>query len=189
MSESDSGLIHPLPDLNDPAIMEIALLLVREATHPAYRNATLIEGLSYTLAMRVIQAISGVHAHAADRIATAPDERIQRVLDYIEKHIADSNLSIEELASVAYVSPHQLSRLFKSSIGLTLHQFVIAQRISLAKLIMLSGDKSLSETAYQCGFANQAHFTTRFRDMTGETPNKFKERMLKERSQSPPGQF
>jgi AraC family transcriptional regulator len=180
MAMSDN-IGRPLPDLNDPAIIEIALMLAREATDPAYRNGTLIEGLSYTLAMRVIQAMAGGHPPAADRGAIAPDERIQRVLSYIEKHIADSSLSIEELASVAFVSPHQLSRLFKSSMGRTPHQFVIAQRISLAKLMMLSGDKSLSEIAYQCGFANQAHFTTRFRTLTGETPNRFKERMIKEK--------
>jgi AraC family transcriptional regulator len=179
MNDIDFGSGRPLPDLNDPAIVEIALMLVREATDPAYRNGTLIEGLSYTLAMRVIQAISGGHAPRADRIAVVPDERIQRVLTYIEKHIADSNLSIEALAAVAYVSPHQLSRLFKAAMGRTPHQFVIAQRVSLAKLMMLNGDKSLSEIAYQCGFANQAHFTTRFRDLTGETPNRFKERLTR----------
>jgi len=173
----------PSPDLNDPAIIEIALMLAREANDPAYRNGTLIEGLSYTLAMRVIQAMAGGPLPAAHRAATAPDERIQKVLRYIEKHIADSNLSIQELASVASVSPHQLSRLFKSSMGHTPHQFVIAQRISLAKLMMLSGDRSLSEIADRCGFANQAHFTTRFRTLTGETPNRFKERMIKEKSQ------
>ena len=48
--------------------------------------------------------------------------------------------------------------------------------------MMLNSEKSLSEIAYQCGFANQAHFTTRFRDMTGETPNTFKERMTKGKS-------
>ncbi|HEX4506875.1 MAG TPA: AraC family transcriptional regulator, partial [Alphaproteobacteria bacterium] len=179
---NDLGPDNSVPSLNDPAIVEIALMLVREATDPAYRNGTLIEGLSYSLAMRVIQTISGGCPPAADRIALVPDERIQRVLTYIEEHIADSDLSIEELAAIAFVSPHQLSRLFKSTVGRTPHQFVIAQRISLAKLMMLNSEKSLSEIAYQCGFANQAHFTTRFRDMTGETPNTFKERMTKGKS-------
>ena len=179
---SDLGSDNAVPNLNDPAIVEIALMLVREATDPAYRNGTLIEGLSYSLAMRVIQTISGAHPTTTGRIPLVPDERIQRVLTYIEEHIADSDLSIDELASVAFISPHQLSRLFKSSVGRTPHQFVIAQRISMAKLMMLNSEKSLSEIAYQCGFANQAHFTTRFRDMTGETPNTFKERMTKGKS-------
>jgi AraC family transcriptional regulator len=179
MSELDCAEQLPLPNLNDPAILEIALMLVREATDPTYRNGTLIEGLSYTLAMRVIQTISGGRASRSDHVVTVPEERIQRVLNHIERHIADSTLSVDELASVACVSPHQLSRLFKSSTGRPPHQFVLEQRISLAKLMMLSGEKSLSEIAYQCGFANQAHFTTRFRNLTGETPNKFKERMSK----------
>lgn len=186
MNKCDPSARRPLPDLNDPAIMEIALMLVREATDPAYRNGTLIEGLSYSLAMRVIQTLSGGRVAAADRIAV-PDERIQRVLSYIEEHIADSDLSIEALASVAHVGAHQLSRLFKSALGRTPHQFVIAQRISLAKLMMLNSDKSLSQIAYQCGFANQAHFTTRFRDMTGETPSRFKERIAKGKPAAPHG--
>lgn len=165
------------PDLSDPALIEIALMLVREATDPAYRNTTLIEGLSFTLARRLAQAMPDGEPLRTDHAARTLDKRIQRVLSYIEKHLADSGLSIEELALVANISAHQLSRLFKAAMGQTPHQFVITQRISLAKLMMLNGDRSLSEIARQCGFANQAHFTTRFREQTGETPNRFKERL------------
>ena len=80
-------------------------------------------------------------------------------------------------------------RLFKAALGQTPHQFVIAQRISLAKLMMLNSEKSLSEIAHQCGFANQAHFTTRFREMTDETPNTFKERMTKGKPKPSHGWF
>jgi AraC family transcriptional regulator len=184
MSKVGFGPGQKQPDLNDPAIVEIALMLVHEATEPVYRNGTLIEKLSQTLAMRVIQAISG--RPAPNTRGGLPDERIRRVLDYIEKHIADSNLSIDALAALADISPHQLSRLFKAATGQTPHQFIITQRVSLSKLMMLSGGKSLSEIAGQCGFANQAHFTTRFRDLTGETPNRFKERLTRDRSISAP---
>lgn len=174
--DNETKLGQTPPDLSDPAIVEIALMLVREATDPAYRNSTLIEGLSVTLASRVAQAISG-HAPKPGCTARTADKRVQKVLAYIEKHLSDSGLSIDELAAVANISAHQLSRLFKAAMGRTPHQFVIAQRISLAKLMMLNGDRPLSEIARHCGFANQAHFTTRFREQTGETPNRFKERL------------
>jgi AraC family transcriptional regulator len=177
MSSLDSS--PPSPDLNEPAILELALMLVREATDPGYRNSTMIEGLSYALAMRVMHAVSGTQAPRSDRNVKVPEERVRRVLEYIEEHVAESVLSLDELASVACLSVHQFGRLFKSSMGQTPHQFIVAQRIARAKLMMLGSNKSLSEIAFLCGFANQAHFTTRFRDVVGETPNGFKARMNK----------
>ena len=98
------------------------------------------------------------------------DGQIQRIKAHIEENL-NAELTVAELADLVRLGPSHFRRAFKRSLGISPHAFIIQRRIRRAQELMLGTDQSLSEIALAAGFADQAHFTTRFRSNLGQTPN------------------
>jgi AraC family transcriptional regulator len=89
--------------------------------------------------------------------------RINRVIDYIEKHI-DKNLAREDLASVANFSPFHFHRIFGAMVGETLNQFIQRIRIEKAAVQLINHPKkSITEIAFDCGFSGSSTFARTFK--------------------------
>lgn len=91
----------------------------------------------------------------------------------LEAHIAHNlsgGLRVSGVAALVSLSPSYFSRAFKASFGVTLSQYVIQQRIALAKQRLMSADRSIAEIALICGFSDQAHLTRLFKRATGTPP-------------------
>ena len=80
--------------------------------------------------------------------------------------------SIEALAADNFISKYYFIRKFKSSIGMTPHQFCIQNRIRKSQS-MLDGDKTISRIAAQMGFYDQSHFDKAFRRIVGISPSEY----------------
>lgn len=81
---------------------------------------------------------------------------------------------IEDMAQSVAVSPYHMIRKFKSSFGLTPHQFQIQCRVRKAQKLLEEG-KSVIEAAYATGFCDQSHFDRCFRKIVRLTPNEYKQ--------------
>lgn len=94
--------------------------------------------------------------------------RLQRVRDYMRAH-ASNDISIGELAREAGVSRVYLSRAFEKQFGVPPHVYLNAVRLANARQLLLSG-MSLATVAVTAGFADQSHFTRRFKGAVGLSP-------------------
>jgi AraC family transcriptional regulator len=104
---------------------------------------------------------------------TLSRERLRRVTDYIEAHLAEP-LSLTEIGEIACLSPFHFSRCFKRSMGVGLHAYVLRRRIEHAKQLMVYSDLSLAQIASAVGFDSQSSFTARFSRDVGLTPGRFR---------------
>jgi AraC family transcriptional regulator len=86
-------------------------------------------------------------------------------------------LHLAELANLVQMSPYYFSRLFKQSIGVTAHQYVIQCRIEKAKQLLKTQDLSLTYISQQVGFHDQSHFSKTFCKIVGLTPKKYRDRL------------
>ncbi len=68
----------------------------------------------------------------------------------------------------------QLSKLFSSVEGLTIEKYIIAQKIERVKELLVYGEHSFSEIAWQTGYSSTQHLSNQFRQVTGLTPTQFK---------------
>ncbi len=91
-----------------------------------------------------------------------------RLLEYLSANL-DQNLSLAELAAVAGMSASHLKALFKESVGVPVHRYVIERRVEAAANLLLTG-KPPSEVAARIGFADQSHMTRTMRRVLGVTP-------------------
>lgn len=95
--------------------------------------------------------------------------RINRVTDYIEKHL-NEEISLDIIAQVACFSPFHFHRIFTTLTNETINTFIQRKRIEKA-VQKLRNEKhvSISEIAFNCGFGSVAHFSRTFRKYWGMT--------------------
>ncbi|MEZ2127863.1 MULTISPECIES: helix-turn-helix domain-containing protein [unclassified Sinorhizobium] len=86
----------------------------------------------------------------------------------------DERLALEELACVAGLTSFQLIDLFKRTVGLTPHAYLIQFRLSAARRHLKQG-YALAESALAAGFCDQSALTKHFRRSYGITPLQFAE--------------
>src|SRR5690625_15138 len=99
--------------------------------------------------------------------------QLERVLSYIQQNLHE-HLSLSQLASIASYSPYHFSRLFKSSIGLSPHQYVSALRLQRAKHLLLQTNLPIRDIGMEIGQQSLGTFTTRFTEKVGVTPLQFR---------------
>jgi AraC-like DNA-binding protein len=103
-------------------------------------------------------------------LAETAGHPMDRVQAHIEAHLQGA-LSLEQLAEVAGMSLFHFCRVFRGSLSVTPHQYILAQRMERAKrLLWAQRGMSMLEIALNCGFGSSSHFAAQFRRHTGETP-------------------
>jgi len=87
-------------------------------------------------------------------------------------NLAD-DVSLTALADQAHISPFHFARLFRRTVGLPPHQFVVRLRVHRAISLLQRGRVPLAEVAIACGFHDQPHLIHAFRTVTGTTPTQY----------------
>ena len=109
--------------------------------------------------------------HLRDNGRKEMDAGIKILADKITSH-PEQELPIETLAADIFVSKYYLIRKFKSSIGMTPHQFCIQNRIRKSQRI-LDEEKTVSRIAAEMGFYDQSHFDKAFQRIVGISPSEY----------------
>jgi len=106
--------------------------------------------------------------------ATQP-RAVAQALQFIHANYT-SDLSLNEIAKAVNLSPFHVARLFKQSVGVSPHQYLIQLRVNSARSLLSagSGEHSLAELASAVGFADQSHLTRHFKRIVGVTPRQFR---------------
>ena len=102
-------------------------------------------------------------------------ERVDRVVQFLKAHRSEP-LTLDQVASVASLTPKAFCRFFRSATGRTLVQYLHELRVGEACRLLLETEMSISEVALDSGFPSLAHFNRKFRDLKGEAPSAFRKR-------------
>ena len=132
-----------------------------------------IEGLMLEFIARWIDGQS--NSTSAKRPHLKPDEtyRIWKAHEILLKDICNPP-SLMSLAASVGLTHTRLNFGFRSIFGSTVYEYLRAQRLEMARLLVLEGSKSITEIAYETGFASGSHFTHAFRKHFGVTPSRYK---------------
>lgn len=98
---------------------------------------------------------------------------LQKSRQYLMDHLTQE-VHLQELADLCRVSPYYFLRTFRNTFGLPPHSYQLQQRINLAKRLLAKG-KSIAEVALEAGFADQSHFTRKFKTLVGATPHQYQQ--------------
>lgn len=93
---------------------------------------------------------------------------MRHAVEFLEAHACD-HVSLEDAARASGVGLFHLIRLFQKHLGLTPYAYLTQLRIAKSRLLLRRGEP-VAQVALEVGFADQAHFTKRFKQFTGTTP-------------------
>lgn len=170
-------------------------LLNRQSTLPFFSAAPIYDNNTIQLYLKLHESLEAVSSkleqdelllgflaalldrHSDVRLALPESNReraaINRVRDYLTEHFAE-NVSLEQMAEVARLSPFHLSRVFSKEFGLPPHAYQTQIRVTRAQSLLRQG-KSISQTAFDVGFVDQSHFTRHFRRLVAVTPGHYQQ--------------
>jgi AraC family transcriptional activator of pobA len=77
-------------------------------------------------------------------------------------------------AEQLHLSPNYFGDMIKKESGKTALEYIQLKVIELAKEKVLDSERSISEIAYELGFKYPQHFTRTFKNITGHTPNEYR---------------
>ena len=113
------------------------------------------------------------HGDGGSRPEPAPRDRarVERVVEMMQARHAE-NLTLEELARVADLTSFQLIGLFRRTLGLTPHAYLVHLRLNAACRLLKRG-LPLAECALAAGFCDQSALSKHFKRSYGITPLQF----------------
>jgi len=99
---------------------------------------------------------------------------VERALDYMHQHIADHDLSLDDVAEAAGLSIHHFGRVFLHAMQQSPMAYLRRVRIEHARNLMRDTRLRISEVAHEAGFSDPLHFSRTFRSQTGTSPRDYR---------------
>ncbi|MBC7982471.1 MAG: transcriptional regulator FtrA [Candidatus Obscuribacterales bacterium] len=103
--------------------------------------------------------------------------RLSKLLDWIRAHPATAH-TLNSLARRASMSPRTLQRQFKETVGYAPYEWLVRERVAIAKDILQAGTHALPQVAETVGFNSQETFRRHFRRVTGSSPTSYRSQFL-----------
>ena len=99
--------------------------------------------------------------------------QLRHIKEFVDAHVS-KEIGISELAGLIGLSQFHFIRTFKHSVGLSPYQYVLSERISVAKKMLSECDLSIADVALAVGFSGPTQLNRVFRKWIGVTPTAFR---------------
>jgi AraC family transcriptional regulator of arabinose operon len=146
--------------------------LIRISTGDALTKDVLANLTLKELLIRIMQ-MQNLHETAETSQDLTTNSRFAYVLEYIRLHLT-TKLNIDALSQLAYMSKASFFRAFKHELGISPVDYIIKERIQLAKQLMNNPHNSISEACFKAGFNNLNYFCRAFKKIESITPSIYK---------------
>ena len=105
----------------------------------------------------------------------AQTQAVERAIQVMHSHLHEV-LTLEDLASVAYLSPSHFTRTFHRLIGIPPGEFLSALRFQAARRLLLTTPLSVTDICFAVGYTSTGSFTSRFTHRVGLSPRLLRQR-------------
>jgi AraC family transcriptional regulator len=123
------------------------------------------------------RSLTAMRKQAAPR--QAAQARRMRALERVKEAVAvapSRKWNVGRLADIANLSPFHLCHVFRQTVGTSVYDYVLHERLAHSLDAVLDGSDDLTAIALDAGFASHSHFTARFREFFGCTPTALRRR-------------
>lgn len=157
----------------DVAISDFTDHFKRELMSGNYYGALYGESLAVAFALHLIEYHSDHPQKLRKPSGRLSSQQLKQIVGYVHEHLGEE-VSLVSLAEQMNLSAFYFARLFKNSLGLSPHQYLLQNRVERAKKLIAIADKpDLTDIGLQVGFYDQAHFTKAFKRVVGISPKGF----------------
>jgi AraC family transcriptional regulator len=174
ITNGDVAMI-PRSGVQDGGVYHLGMALKAELAAPpdSQMGSVYQDTLINALVMRLVKHHSSAGIRRRDHPGGLGLSTLKLLIDYIDADL-DQNIRLADLAALAGYSQVYLSSMFKESMGIPLHQYIIQQRVKRAARLLRSSQMFLAEIAVCCGFYSHSHLTRNFKRVMGVTPKEYR---------------
>jgi AraC family transcriptional activator FtrA len=106
--------------------------------------------------------------------ALEQEEPFGATIAWLAGHLHQEDLTIEQMAARAIMSPRTFARRFHATLGTTPYQWLLQQRIILAQRLLETTDDSIEYIAVSCGFRSAATLRLHFHRILHTSPQAYR---------------
>jgi AraC family transcriptional regulator len=129
--------------------------------------------MAAALAARLVHSHSSLSRQRVTSNGGFSGRKLKQVLEYIEENLA-TDLSLSDIAGAAGLSISHCKVLFRQSLGLPVHQYLIRRRVERAVALLRQDKLSISQVALESGFSHQSHLAMHMRRLLGVSPRELR---------------
>lgn len=176
-----SEIIIDDPEVSlDPGIERLAHALLSNESGGCPFGRLYAESISLAVVTRVLgRQANPVASKTARKPASLAKWRLDRAIDYIEANLAEP-IALADVANTAGLTRMHFAAQFRAATGYRPHEYLLRRRIETAQDLLSRPDFSLVDAALSVGFQSQAHFSTVFKRLVGQTPSRWRQMRLGE---------
>lgn len=157
---------------NDDEVTALIYKLVRIGFGSAQNKDVLADFTVKELLLRIMQAQS-LYEKESNVTVLTNSNRFAHILHYIKEHIAEK-ISVDDLSAKVHMSKPNFYRAFKQEFGLSPIDYIIKERMRLAKRCLRNPALSITDVCFKAGFNNLTYFTRMFHRLEGMTPTDYR---------------
>jgi AraC-like DNA-binding protein len=174
-ASSERGQTRPTPLIADrPTVDPVIERLARALIHAEEMGGAFGQCYADGISLAITARLFGGNAEGASthhpRVSGLSKWRLKRATEYMAANLGEP-ISLADIAAATGLSRMHFAAQFRVATGLRPHEYLLQRRIERAQELLLGSRMPLVEIALDVGFKTQAHFTTVFARLVGETPN------------------
>ncbi|MFD1410256.1 response regulator [Lapidilactobacillus gannanensis] len=160
------GLIQRRGDLDESYSTEISNLddLLTIANHNEKYQAVLVSAINYLSKTKIQPSMSKYQSV------------INQAINFINANYTDPDISLNSVADTVSLSPAHFSTIFSQSLNQTFIEYLTAQRIKYAKILLTNSNKRLAEIALDIGYNDPNYFSFLFKKKQGLSPTEYRQK-------------
>lgn len=151
--------------------------LLTVAQDGSFADALVGELIVNAICLRLAERYATTKSDLAPRRGGLPLARLNRVLEFIHANL-DQKVSLSALAEASSMNMFYFASLFRKSMGVSPHQYVLDRRVERAKQLLCDRKLSVLDVALQVGFSHANNFARAFRRHAGISPGRFRKEYL-----------
>ena len=111
---------------------------------------------------------------AVPQLSPADEAFMNRVVEFVNAHLNDPGITVDDMASAVATSRSGLNRKMKSILGVTPGDFIRESRLSRASTLLATTDRPVKDIAFDCGFSDLNYFGKCFKSAYNLTPTAYR---------------
>lgn len=106
-------------------------------------------------------------------ISRSPEKTVGNVEEYINRHLNDPELGLNQIAATLFLNPDYLNRVFKRVRGTSIGHYILERRMRLAVSMLEDGKLGATRVSEIVGYNSYSSFVTAFKNYYGCPPSQY----------------
>lgn len=166
----------------DKRIHSLSLAMLSATTLPKPERQLFIDGLTRSLLALLVTKHKEMGTGPRPSTKGLSARKLSQSMEYGRAHLSQP-LTLDVWASVVDLSAGEFIRRFHKTTGRSPYAWLLERRIDRSKVLLADETLSLTEVSLRVGFCSQSHFGAAFRQHTGDSPGRWRQKCGMKRSE------